>query len=101
MGRFEGGGWGGVHKPGLSVALIRTPALFDLAAALAEAPFRDVDYLEGTDSWRAFKDIWGRSRLGEQGRTLKTAPYYDLVTLSFICTISLENKVPNPQSNWL
>lgn len=39
--------------------LIRTPALFDLAAALAEAPFRDVDYLEGADSSRAFKDILG------------------------------------------
>lgn len=41
------------------MALIRTPALFDLAAALAEAPFRDVDYLEGSDSSRVFKDKFG------------------------------------------
>lgn len=77
---LEEGVGGRVHKPGLLVALIRTPALFDLAAALAEAPFRDVDYLEGADGSRAFKDIWAEGG----GATLKSAPYYVLVSFIFV-----------------
>lgn len=60
---------GEVHKPGLLVALIRTRALLDLASALAEAPFRDVDYLDGIDSVRTFKDKRGCGRGGaREGR---------------------------------
>lgn len=57
---------GEVHKPRLLVGLIRTRALFDLAFALAEAPFRDVDYLDGIDSERTFKDKRGSGRVGRE-----------------------------------
>lgn len=88
---------GEVHKPGLLVALIRTRALLDLASALAEAPFRDVDYLDGIDSVRTFKDKRGCGRGGARGGG---GTFFLTSLISFVFVLSIlhvrnwwENKV--------